>query len=244
MLKLFRVFCNDGGYCDMQDALSIAKELNNDILLAHVYRNANFLTEYSLNEQIQLMDHAYKIFNDNGMTDHAISCKNNMIVRQFYTNDIIIQNFIDLQEEANNKVPGLVGLSHIHNNTGASLLTKGYYEEAIDAFDKALNYTFRPERCVQNAAILSNRLVAKSCCYYRIEERELFRTLERIISNDELLKLDEIELQNNSSNETIEEYVNALEKYKLIGGYTCIIPLKSILFSGGKSSLPSTCALV
>ncbi len=189
MLKLFRVFCNDGGYCDMQDALSIAKELNNDILLAHVYRNANFLTEYSLNEQIQLMDHAYKIFNDNGMTDHAISCKNNMIVRQFYTNDIIIQNFIDLQEEANNKVPGLVGLSHIHNNTGASLLTKGYYEEAIDAFDKALNYTFRPERCVQNAAILSNRLVAKSCCYYRIEERELFRTLERIISNDELLNL-------------------------------------------------------
>lgn len=189
MLKLFRVFCNDGGYCDMQDSLSIAKELNSDILLAHVYRNANFLAQYSLNEQIQLMNLACKIFNDNGMIDHAISCKNNMIVRQFYTNDISVQNFIDLQNEANNKVPGLLGLSHINNNTGASLMTKGYYEEAVEAFDKALNYAFRPERCVQNAAILSNRLVAKSCCYYEIEERELLRTLERIISNTELLNL-------------------------------------------------------
>lgn len=189
MLKLFRVFCNDGGYHDMQDALSIAKELNSDILLAHVYRNANFLTEYSLNEQIEFMDLAGKIFNDNGMIDHAISCKNNSIVRQFYTDDISVQKFIDLQQEAQNKVPGLVGISHIHNNAGASLITKGYYEEAIDTLDEAIKYAARPERCVQNAAISSNRLIAKSCCYYDIEERELLRTLEKIIRNPELLNL-------------------------------------------------------
>ena len=189
MLKLFRVFCNDGGYTDMQDALSIAKELDNEILLAHVYRNASFLTEYSLNDQIQLMDCARKIFMDNGMVDHAICCKNNMIVRQFYTNDISITDFIELQNDALNKVPGLVGLSHIHNNTGASLMTKGYYEEAIEAFDMAGNYAFRPERCVQNAAILSNKLVAKACCHYEIEERILLRTLEKILNNTELLNL-------------------------------------------------------
>ena len=189
MLKLFRVFCNDGGYKDMQDAFSIAKELNNKILLAHVYRNASFLTEYSLDEQIQLMDYAREIFSNNGMIDHAICCKNNMIVRQFYTNNLSINDFFELQNDALNKVPGLVGLSHIHNNTGAALMTKGYYEEAIDTFNIAEKYALQPERCVQNAAISSNKLVAKACCYYEVEEQTLLRNLEKILNNNELLNL-------------------------------------------------------
>ncbi|MBQ4572016.1 MAG: transcriptional repressor [Clostridia bacterium] len=189
MLKLFRVFCNDGGYNDMQDALFIAKELDSDILLAHVYRNANFLNQFSLIEKMQLMDTAYKIFTDNEMIDHAVCCLNNKIVRQFDTDDISIKDFLDLQNEANDKVPGLVGLSHIHNNTGASLLTKGHYEEAIIAFDEAVKFAFRPERCIQNAAILSNKLVSQACYHCKIEERELLRTLEKILNNTELLNL-------------------------------------------------------
>lgn len=189
MLKLFRVFCNDGGKNDMQDALSIAKELDNDILLAHVYRNANFLSQYSLSEKMQLMDNARKIFDDNGMIDHAICCENNKIVKQFDTYDISIDDFIKLQNEALSKVPGMVGLSHIHNNTGASFMTKQHYEQAINAFEEAEKYAFRPERCVQNVAIVSNKLVAQACCHYKIEERALLRALDKIFDNNELLNL-------------------------------------------------------
>ena len=43
ILKLFRVYCLDAGGEDIYDAYKIAKELDNDLLLAHVYRYAFFL---------------------------------------------------------------------------------------------------------------------------------------------------------------------------------------------------------
>lgn len=189
ILKLFRVFCNDGGVQDINDAFKLAQDLDNDILLAHVYRNAYFLENMSFSEKIELMDKAYGIFSENGLMDHAIYSKNNKLVRQFDTDTISVYDFLSLQEEAIYNVPGLVGMSHILNNTGAALLTSGHPDQAIEYFNKGLDYAYRPERSIQKIALLSNRLIAKAYCYDQVMENELRTIMNQIFDNKEVLNL-------------------------------------------------------
>ena len=189
ILKLYRLFCNDGGVSDINDAYRIAKEINSDILLAHVYRNAYFFENMSLTEKMQLMDTAYNTFSNNGMEDHAIYCKNNKLVRQFDMDQVSVRDFLRLQEEAIHNVPGLVGMPHILMNVGAALLTNGYPDEAISFFDKGLSYTNKPEYCIQNVALLSNRMIAKSYCFESVSERELKKIMNLIFDNKEVLNL-------------------------------------------------------
>lgn len=189
ILRLFRVFCNDGGIQDMKEALNIAQNLSNEILLAHVYRNAYFLDKPSFSEKIEMMEKASNIFAKNGMEDHAIYSKNNSLVRQFDTDQVSVYDFIELQEQAIHNVPGLVGMSHILNNTGAALMTNGYPDEAIEFFNKGLDYAFRPERSIQKIAILSNRAVAKTYCFNHVDENELKKIMNLIFDNKEVLNL-------------------------------------------------------
>lgn len=189
ILRIFRVFCNDGGTEDINEAWKIAQDLENEILLAHVFRNAYFFDKFSFSEKIQMMNHASTIFSKNGMEDHAIYCKNNSLVRQFDTESVSVYDFLALQEQAIHNVPGLVGMSHILNNVGAALLTTGYPDEAIVYFDKGLDYAFRPERSVQKIALLGNKIIAKTYCYNHIEEYELKKILNLIFDNHEVLNL-------------------------------------------------------
>ena len=72
MVRLFRVFCNDGGNQDIQKAYNLAKNLGNEILLAHVYRCSYFLEQFSFSDRIKMMEEGHDIFLQNGMEDHAI----------------------------------------------------------------------------------------------------------------------------------------------------------------------------
>lgn len=189
MAKLFRVFCNDGGKQDMKDAYELAKSVDNEILLAHVHRYAYFLDKYTFDEKLQLLDSAYDVFVKNKMEDHAIYCKNNRLVRQFDTDSVNINDFRKLQEEAIYNVPGLVGMSHILNNVGVAHLVGGCSDESLTFFEKGLDYTHGPERCVQKLALLSNAIIAKHYCFNKIDETEFKRTLNLIFDNQELLNL-------------------------------------------------------
>lgn len=189
MLKLFRVFCNDGGKQDIQDAYALAKNLDNEILLAHVHRNAYFLDQFSFAEKLELLDLACNTFSKNGMEDHAIYCRNNKLVRQFDTDSASVHDFLALQEEAIYNVPGLVGMSHILNNAGVAYLMNGYPDESMAFFDKGLDYAYRPERCLQKVALLSNRAIAKAYCFQRVDESELRKIMNLIFDNKELLNL-------------------------------------------------------
>lgn len=189
ILRLYRIFCNDGGKTDISEAYQLAKQLDNDVLLAHVYRYAYFLEGYTFDEKIELLNVAYNIFVHNGMEDNAIYCKNNKLVRQFDTNAVDIREFRTLQEEAIHNVPGLVGMSHILNNTGVAHLMNGYPDEAIPFFDKGLDYAYRPERCIQKVAILCNRLIAKAYSFDKIAENELLKVMNLIFDNKELLNI-------------------------------------------------------
>lgn len=187
MSKLFRVYCHDYGGDDIQQAFNIAKELDNEILLAHVYRYSHFLNQFNLREKEQLLLKAKAIFTANSIEDHAIYCQNNYLVRDFYSDSINKMAFRDLQSEAVANVPGLVGMSIIYNNTGVAHLYTGEPEEAIIYFRKGLDYS--KDRIVQKIGLMCNTLIAKDYCYQLVDEGELRKTLDYVFDNFGLMRL-------------------------------------------------------
>lgn len=183
------VFCNDAGNDNIITAYQLAKSVNNELLLAHVFRYAFFMPGLSLNEKIELLLTAQNTFEKNGIADHAVYCQNNRLVRQFDTENVNVRDFLRLREEAVYNVPGLVGMSHIYNNTGVAQLITGTPEDAISAFDAAIDYARSPERSVQRFAILSNKIIAKAYNLETVDEKELFRTMNLIVDNMRLDKL-------------------------------------------------------
>jgi hypothetical protein len=171
--KLFRVFCNDYGGKDIIEAEKLAKSLNNEVLLAHVYRYAELIPNCSLDTKNELYIKGYQIFKKNNMEDHAIYCMNNRLIEQFYTDHVSPEEFKDLQTEAVNNVPGMVGLSHIYNNVGVAYLYCGQAAEAVNFFDHGLDYAKNQDRIVQKMALESNKMIAESYSFNTIEEKRI-----------------------------------------------------------------------
>lgn len=169
--KLFQVYSRDRGGKELDEAKEIATTLNIPLLLAHVNRYANMFTYFTLAEKEQMLTDGRKIFYEHGIEDHAVYCENNMLINQFYTNFVDVQRFRDMQQEALNNVPGLVGMSLILNNTGVAHLYTGQPEKAIDYFQKGLDYA--QERIVQRLALMTNILLARSYCHDTIQEKDL-----------------------------------------------------------------------
>lgn len=186
ILRLFRVFANDGGSHDMKRAYELAASLNNEILMAQVNKCAYFMPDWSQEEKGIMLDSAYNVFVKNNMEDQAIYCRNNKLVRQFDSDNLCIYDFRNLQQEALYNVPGLVGMSHIFNNTGVAHLVSGYPDMAIDYFNRGLDYAYRPERAIQKVALLTNRAITNAYCFEKVEETELRKILNSIFDNKEL----------------------------------------------------------
>jgi len=178
--KLYRVFCNDSGSSDIIEAERLATSLNNELLLAQVYRYAYFLPNCTEERRRELYEAGHAIFRRNGMEDHAIYCTNNKLIRQFYSEKIFPEEFRAMQVEAVNNVPGLVAMSHIYNNVGVAYLYCGQASVAIDFFNKGLDYALYQDRIVQNLAIESNKMIAECYSYATIDENRLRLLMRRI----------------------------------------------------------------
>lgn len=178
--RLYRVFCNDNGGSDILKAGKLAATLNNEILLAQVYKCADLIPNCSQIEKMSLYKKAYEIFKRNGMEDHAIYTQNNMLIEQFYTDKISTEAFRDLSIEAINNVPGMVGLTHIFNNVGVAYLYCGRPIEAIEVFNRGLEYAKFQNRIVQKLALESNKLVAESYSFCKVDENRIRLLLRQL----------------------------------------------------------------
>lgn len=164
LAHLFRVYCYDYGGEDILIARDLARELDNDILQAHVNRYAHFLPGLSKDEQGALMEEAQKIFSREGMADHSTYCENNRLVNSFYEERIVQARFDDMLAKARSDVPGLVGMATIWNNVGVAYLYNSRNEEAAECFEKGLKH--HPAH-TQQLGLMCNLLVAK----YRAGEK-------------------------------------------------------------------------
>ena len=178
--KLYRVFCNDYGGKDLVEAYRLATQLNNEILLAQVYKCADLLPNCSLTEKIELYEKACSIFTKNRMEDHAIYSKNNLLIEQFYTNSVFPEQFKELYVEAINNVPGMIGVTHIFNNAGVAFLYSGFATDAIDTFNKGLEYASCQHRIVQKLALESNKMIAESYSFQIIDENRIRSVMRQI----------------------------------------------------------------
>ncbi len=223
--RLYKVFCNDSGGTDILKARKLAVELNNEILLAQVYKCADLISDCSQTEKMSLYEKAYEIFKRNSMEDHAIYTKNNMLIEQFYTDKILTEEFRDLSVEAVNNVPGMVGLTHIFNNVGVAYLYCGRPAEAIEVFNRGLEYAKFQNRIVQKLALESNKLVAESYSFCKVDEnrvrlllRQLFDSMGvkklPFLSADYLLNILAVAYRQNAS--FGQELVNTFPVKKLI----------------------------
>lgn len=178
--KLFKVFCNDVGGNDINDAFNLASELGNELLLAYVYKYAYFFAHKSISDETQQLQQAYEIFKKNKIMDNAIYCKNNMLVRQFDAGSIHSSQFSDMLGEAIFDVPGLTGMSHLFNNTGVAYLMTGNPDRALEMFNKGIEHSKSSDRQVQNYAMLCNKLITKSYYGEDIQYTEISRTIQKI----------------------------------------------------------------
>lgn len=138
--KLFRVFCNDYGGTDINDVLKIAEHLDNDLLRAHVYRYAEFMSNVDSAAIDQSLLQAEDIFRENEMEDHSLYCINNRLMRTFDTDEVSPEKFKHMTRSAMSNVPGLVGMPILMNNTGVAYLLDSKFEQAISYFKQALDY--------------------------------------------------------------------------------------------------------
>lgn len=221
--KLFKVFCNDMGGKDINDAYNIANEMENELLLAYVYKYAYFFAHKSIADEIQQLQQAYEIFKKNKIMDNAIYCKNNMLVRQFDIGNIHSNQFSDMLGEAVSDVPGLTGMSHLFNNTGVAYLMTGNPESSLEMFDKGMEHSKSSDRQVQNYAMLCNKLIVKSYYNDNIQYSDISRTVQKIydgmVRNDQLPFISSRYIMNLltiAAKENIEWVKEILNKYDIV----------------------------
>lgn len=181
MLKLFKVFCYDFGGEDIIEALSLAKSLENEILLAHVYRYANYFTTLDSNKKTLMLEEAINIFHRNDIEDHSIYAKNNLLVNQFYKDSIDVRAFRTMQQNAIYNTPGLVGMSIIYNNTGVAHLYTGAPELAIEYFIKGQIYS--RDHIAQHLGLKTNLLIAKTYNFDEVKENEIRQVMQLCFDN-------------------------------------------------------------
>jgi tetratricopeptide (TPR) repeat protein len=176
--KLFRIYCLDAGGDDIYDAWKLAKELDNEVLLAHVYRYSFFLKNIPFNQRQEMLLKAADVFSKNNIEDHAIYSRNNYLNQQMYNDSLNLRPYKELLEEAIYNVPGLVGMSYIYNNTGVAYIYNSRADEAVEIFEKGLDYA--RERNVPNLAMQSNKLIAKDFAMQPVSEMDIRMLLNKL----------------------------------------------------------------
>lgn len=156
--KLFRVFCRDKGGQDIIDVQRASAHLENELLNAHLYRYSDFIQGLDSTKIIDNLNNAERIFREYEMEDHALYCKNNRLLKSFYTSQVSHEQFKQMTIEARLNVPGLVGMPILLNNSGVAYLYNSMFEQAVECFEMALQYNPQNDH---KLGISCNLLVAK-----------------------------------------------------------------------------------
>ncbi len=178
LAHLFKVYCHDKGGDDIETAMKIANELNNDILLAHTYRYAHFLPNKSKSDQSLLLQKAQDIFDTKSMADHSVYCENNRLVNSFYNTEIVLPAFDDMLARARSDVPGLLGMSTIWNNVGVAYLYHSRIQEAIECFQRGLEHH---TDSTKSLGLRCNLLTAKARAGQCVDEAQIRILVEHAI---------------------------------------------------------------
>lgn len=181
--KLFYVYCFDSGGEQLNDALNLANDLDNEILRAHVFRYSHFFN-CSRQEKQDMLQKAENIFTQYNIADHAVYCRNNRLIHQFSLDRISINDFCELEGKAVFDTPGLVLMAHIINNVGVAYLFEHFIDNAMEEFNRGIEYA--KNNHIQNLALRSNKIIAEALCLCEFNEKEARNILRTIFGTPSL----------------------------------------------------------
>lgn len=133
--NLWLLYCEEGPRALFDNAMAIAKSLNDELMQAHCVRLINTIEPHGTMTD-QMLHRAAKTFHEHGLFDFSNFCLNNAYVGKFYTDEYIASAFADVTTASAESIDGFLGRSIMINNVGVAYLVEGDLKNASHWFSR------------------------------------------------------------------------------------------------------------
>lgn len=135
MSNLWLLYCDERPRALFDNAMAIAKSLEDELMQAHCIRLINTIEPHGQMTD-QMLHRAAKTFHEHGLFDFSNFCINNAYVGKFYTDEMIANAFAEVTTASAESIDGFLGRAIMINNVGVAYLIEGDLENASYWFSK------------------------------------------------------------------------------------------------------------
>jgi len=133
--NLWLLYCEEGPRMLFDNAMAIAKSLDDELMQAHCIRLINTIEPHGAMTD-QMLHRAAKTFHEHELYDFSNFSLNNAYVGKFYTDETIASAFADVTTASAESIDGFLGRAIMINNVGVAYLIEGDLENASYWFSK------------------------------------------------------------------------------------------------------------
>lgn len=133
--NLWLLYCEESPRLLFDNAMAIAKSLDDELMQAHCIRLINTIEPHGTMTD-QMLHRAAKTFHEHELFDFSNFCLNNAYVGKFYTDETIAGAFADLTTASAESIDGFLGRAIMINNVGVAYMIEGDFENACYWFSK------------------------------------------------------------------------------------------------------------
>lgn len=133
--NLWLLYCEEGPRSLFDNAMAIAKSLDDELMQAHCIRLINTIEPHGTMTD-QMLHRAAKTFHEHELFDFSNFCLNNAYVGKFYTDEKIASAFADVTTASAESIDGFLGRAIMINNVGVAYMIEGDIENAYYWFSK------------------------------------------------------------------------------------------------------------
>lgn len=133
--NLWLLYCEEGPRELFDNAMAVAKSLDDELMQAHCVRLINTIEPHGTMTD-QMLHRAAKVFHEHELFDFSNFCLNNAYVGKFYTDEKIAGAFADVTSASAESIDGFLGRAIMINNVGVAHLIEGDLETASYWFSK------------------------------------------------------------------------------------------------------------
>ncbi|NBC34408.1 MAG: hypothetical protein GVY13_17155 [Alphaproteobacteria bacterium] len=176
LLDLWYVYVTEDCISRIQNAVSIADRLKDELLLAHALKQVPMLHGYGELARQHLM-RAKNIFLSHAETEHALFVDNNAVVNDLYTVDDCSPQATRMSNYIVEFCPYIRRSTTFHSNAGISCLITGQTAKALEFFERAVAGS---GPAVNKLTSEINRFIARYIDGEEIDKEEAYRFLRKL----------------------------------------------------------------
>lgn len=176
ILNLWEAFVFENHAEKIENSISIADHLNDDLLLAHCLKLTGLIHGYS-DLSRQMFEKSERIFSSRGEIEQALFVQNNILVNSLYSSSIDSLAASKLTNFVTETTPYIRRATTFHSNTGLAHLLTGQNNEALKLFERA---TLASGPAINVLTSETNLLVAMYLSGESVNKDEIWRIFNRI----------------------------------------------------------------